>query len=639
MTVKIGNVTIKCFINPEEATYTDGPIESELYERLSKGEPEIDILLKDNRYPVLYHLSKERENVLSWLPLPPEAEVLEVGASCGALTGLLSSKCRHVVCVDVSYERSKINAVRHKNAANIEIIVDNVMSLPETPRYDIITLIGILEYAPLYVNSDSPFEELLNHLRRMLKPNGHLLIAIENQFGAKYFCGAREDHHWKVNEGLYGYPNGGARTFSYKGLDQLLYDTGYAHRQFYGMYPDYKFPQQVFSAEADEFAPMEYTYTPDCGEFQYCSAVPHKLLSECANNGLQLQLSNSFFVCAGQEPLELALYCRFATQRQERFIVTTELYNDYVIKRRGSADNKAIRNIKEGYKIISDKLPQMHLPGCEDIEGGLLFERIVGENLQQKLLVSPNRKRNEIINNYVDLIKGLGKDPDPEKFSENEDFKSVFGQIDLPPMKCAFPAPIDMSFSNLIEKDKMLFFVDTEWVFSFPLPWKYIVWRAFFLLQESTTISREELNSCCDFSEEEQQVFKALEDRFAAYVFGDRSARSYNKNYVFSIDDSSTMLTDSSVKNKELMGLLRQKEEECIVAWNQFAVREEQLEELRKAKYELEEKVRVKEQECKELTYQVKHLKEECSMAWSQFSEREKQLDELRRLRLFYKKK
>ena len=31
-------------------------------------------------------------------------------------------------------------------------------------------------------------------IKQLLKPDGKLLIAIENQYGLKYWCGALEDH-------------------------------------------------------------------------------------------------------------------------------------------------------------------------------------------------------------------------------------------------------------------------------------------------------------------------------------------------------------------------------------------------------------------------------------------------------------
>ena len=72
-------------------------------------------------------------------------------------------------------------------------------------KYDVITLIGVLEYAGSYIDSDNPYEDFIKTLKTHLKPNGRIIIAIENRFGLKYWEGAKEDHTGGFFEGLEGY--------------------------------------------------------------------------------------------------------------------------------------------------------------------------------------------------------------------------------------------------------------------------------------------------------------------------------------------------------------------------------------------------------------------------------------------------
>ena len=60
-------------------------------------------------------------------------------------------------------------------------------------------MIGVLEYQGSYTNSENPYKDFLKKIKQLLKPNGKLLIAIENQYGLKYWCGAREDHTGTVS--------------------------------------------------------------------------------------------------------------------------------------------------------------------------------------------------------------------------------------------------------------------------------------------------------------------------------------------------------------------------------------------------------------------------------------------------------
>ena len=52
-----------------------------------------------------------------------------------------------------------------------------------------IVLNGVFEYAPGFTEGDQPCETFLKNIKRLLKPEGILLIAIENRFGLKYFRG------------------------------------------------------------------------------------------------------------------------------------------------------------------------------------------------------------------------------------------------------------------------------------------------------------------------------------------------------------------------------------------------------------------------------------------------------------------
>ena len=86
MIEKIGSVHLDISDWDGQDKYTDGEIEQELLKRLQAGETPEEILRSDTRYPVIYHFSPERHNVLSWYPFPKDSEVLEVGAGMGAVT-------------------------------------------------------------------------------------------------------------------------------------------------------------------------------------------------------------------------------------------------------------------------------------------------------------------------------------------------------------------------------------------------------------------------------------------------------------------------------------------------------------------------------------------------------------------------
>lgn len=256
MTEQVGKVTLDYSFYSGQDQYSDGDIEDDLLKLITE-EPDVEKILKrDDRWPVLYHFSPVRQNILEWYPFKKDASVLEIGAGCGAISGVLCKNAKHVTSIDLSKRRSLINANRNREYDNLTIMVGNFNDVVLEEKYDYITLIGVLEYAGYYTDAEHPFEAFLRKISSYLKEDGKLLIAIENKFGLKYWAGCREDHTGKFFDGLEGYidTESKVRTFSKDTLKQIISDAGYSKAEFYYPFPDYKFPVQIFS---DDYLPKE----------------------------------------------------------------------------------------------------------------------------------------------------------------------------------------------------------------------------------------------------------------------------------------------------------------------------------------------------------------------------------------------
>lgn len=249
---EIGNVKLNYENYPGSDLYSDGASEDELLEIVQNhGENEFGKIISErNSWPILYHLSHCRKNLLEWIPIKKTDSVLEIGAGCGAVTGCLADKAGKVTCIELSEKRSMINAYRNKDRENIEILLGNFEDVEKCleETYDYITLIDVLEYGALYISGTQPYEEFLKIVKKHLKPGGKIIIAIENKLGMKYWAGCREDHNGLYFEGIEGYTNtNGAQTFSRLELEQMLTGVGLTEMTFYYPYPDYKLPLAIYS--------------------------------------------------------------------------------------------------------------------------------------------------------------------------------------------------------------------------------------------------------------------------------------------------------------------------------------------------------------------------------------------------------
>jgi SAM-dependent methyltransferase len=296
---KIGGVTLDYTFYDEKHKYSDGEEVETFILNVFKEERDIfEVLASDNRWPVLYHLSPMRKNIVLPMDLNKNDSVLEIGSGMGAVTAPLAERVREVDCVELSKKLSLANAYRNKKHDNITIHVGSFSKIKLKKTYDVIVLIGVLEYAELYMDDPDPFTCFLRVLHDLLRPGGKIFIAIENRLGVKYLAGNPEDHWGKAYLGIEGYTTDkkGAKTFSKSELEQLLINSGYGKFFFYYPFPDYKLPKFVYSDEylpkiSDEI-PANVVYDADT----FRAFNEQKVLNTLKNTEDFKVLSNSFLV-------------------------------------------------------------------------------------------------------------------------------------------------------------------------------------------------------------------------------------------------------------------------------------------------------------------------------------------------------
>ena len=128
-----------------ENFYSDGDIEKEIL-KIVKTQGSYESM-ENVPFPVLYHLSRVRENILNWYPFQEDATCLEIGSGCGAISGLLCERMKKVVSVELSKQRADINMARHERVPNLEIWVGNLNDMVFGEQFDYIVLNGVFEYA------------------------------------------------------------------------------------------------------------------------------------------------------------------------------------------------------------------------------------------------------------------------------------------------------------------------------------------------------------------------------------------------------------------------------------------------------------------------------------------------------------
>ena len=492
--------------NPPEK-YSDGAtVEAQIFQYV-KGRPAddySDVLMKDSSWPVNYHLSPVREDILNWYDLRSSDDVLEIGAGMGAVTGTLCREAGTVTAVELTVNRARVLFERHSHFDNLTVRVGNFNRMKFDRKFDVITLIGVFEYAALFTENGEP-AAFLKRIRGLLKSGGKLLIAIENRFGLKYWCGALEDHLSKPYVGLRGYDRKvGIETYSRHDLSEILSSCGFVQQQFFYPLPDYKFPLVIYS---DRYLPRGrlsdkvkdyYTGRP------MLTLNERDVLVDVVENGAFPFMANSFLVeCGcGDAVMTDLTFASFTPERQPHKRVITRIRNNETVEK------KAV--LKEG---------NVHLEEILDIQKHLNSDLLIPYVKADSVLVMPYLSGETVDHTVVSLLE---KGSTGEAISLIHHFLEQVEKLCRQGEKKGGALSIDLIFQNCMLDGKTCRFFDQEWVMD-GVTIQFILYRSIHTLyltnsQLESCFSQQKLFEEFGISSEMQKQFYRLEMDFSKKV-------------------------------------------------------------------------------------------------------------------------
>lgn len=543
----VGKVKLNYTFYSGSDFYSDGDAIEEEMLRIAKSGTWEEELMSSNKWPILYHFSDIRGNIIDWYPIEEEADVLEIGSGCGAVSGFLCKKAKKVVGIELSKRRSLINAYRNCNCDNLEIIVGNFKDIVLEEKFDYVTLIGVLEYASLYMNSDNPYEDMLMRIKQYLKPGGKIIIAIENKMGLKYLNGAKEDHVGKRFTGMEDYRYiTSVRTFSKPELEAMFGNCGIDQYCFYYPVPDYKLPDAVYSD----------AYMPKRGDVRFwgtnydtirLSLYNDAIMSDqvCADH-MFAYFSNSFLIVANEEESKVK-YAHYTRQREKEFQTSTIIYDrkgeksvkkEYLFQQERSTD--ILANMEKYYAALQEQFTNItYLPAKRRGNCSIEYPYLTGKTIEE-LLFKDIHNSEKLLEHFEKVFHYLFcvKEDKVIPFEITDQYKKIFGNCSL---KEGVPAlaisNLDMNFGNLILHDGKIYCFDYEWVFDFPIPVDLMklrclnVFHSKYNMYYAAKLRKEEILQRIGIKEEDFVVLTEMDLKFQEFVYGPDNKSQYLRHY------------------------------------------------------------------------------------------------------------
>lgn len=269
----------------------DIPEENRLvqFKKWNKGEE-----IEPNPLLLTLEFSEYRSNIVSWMPLKENCNILEINAGCGCITEYFTQKDCMVTCYESDARKGRVNDwwhVRNKQYKRVE----DLWSLEQ--KYDYIMILDRVE----------EFEELemvLSKFQKLLTNEGKIVIAFQNPYGIQSLAGLPDSVTGRKYDAIMGYAESETLySYSKKKMVSLLERLGYRVRGCYYPYPNHLFASTIYSDKRlptkGELAPFFMTDKfKDLATFDL-----QKAIDSVVENDMFPELCNSYLLIVDKESL------------------------------------------------------------------------------------------------------------------------------------------------------------------------------------------------------------------------------------------------------------------------------------------------------------------------------------------------
>lgn len=241
--------------------------------------------------------------------------------------------------------------------------------------------------------------------------------------------------------------------------------------------------------------------------------------------------------------MKKVIYCKYNLNRAPEFQTKTIIYQD---GKKKYIEKYALTNLAQQHMdafennfYMTEKLyPAIQFVPSESVGKGIQYPYIVGQSLDEVL--------KERIHRWEDVLPELKKMLDDiyisnvdcrREFIMTDGFRQIFGDIDCLGDACVCPCNLDVIFDNLMLVDGKITAFDYEWVYNFPIPEKFVIYRVLcrfydkYLHYLERHFTFEEYISEFDFSTDEKARYRKMEDAFIRYIYANGDPIYQNNKY------------------------------------------------------------------------------------------------------------
>ena len=506
------------------------------------------------------------ENILKWYPFKENANILDIYKESSIFDK-----------IDINVNIEKLSIEDMQNGYKI------------TNKYDYITLIGTFEYASTFIKEEKQYSTFLKILKDCLKPNGKILIAIDNRLGIKYLSGAKSEYYEKVFEAPTSEIRNVKPNLLLKSeLEKFINEAGIKNYKFYYPLPDYKLTNTIFT---DELLPKSnnskliYPINYEAESLVVFNEI--NVIKQICDNGDFVKFTNSYLIEISNDEIETDIkFVNYNIFRKPKYQLILNMSKEKVEK--SPATKEASKHIENIDKYVQ-KLNELGFNVAEKVEEGKIISNIIlEEELDRQIVLHFKEGKieeayNEIERYYNYIGERLKKEP-CEGIDIFEKYEIEVSNEIKEKMTFIKNGFIDLSFENVFVTGDEYLLYDQEWYFE-NIPLELILYRAINNLfaynskKIEENIKKEELYEkfkLTSFIEYFEQIEKVIQKDILDEEEVNKYRESISECFVNikTLKDEIKELTDEYLKLKELYETQKEKRSKIETAYddiqNQF---------------------------------------------------------------------
>ena len=243
--------------------------------------------------------------------------------------------------------------------------------------------------------------------------------------------------------------------------------------------------------------------------------------------------------------MKKVLYTKYNSTRKPEYQLSTSIIEEdgvkYVVKKAMQPRaKKHLLSLPEKRAVLEKIYKDMDIVSCQIKDDTVVFPFVKGESLLRDI-----NFKEDSIDSIVEKVQIALKKTSQYKeecysvFEMTDEFREAFGYyFDDEEIQAVCPANLDAILGNFLEQeDGKLCSIDYEWIVDFPVPVKFLDYRALFYLYLENEkylnlrISRDEFLQKFGFQKKDRALFAAMESNFQQEVCGKGMSYVYTANY------------------------------------------------------------------------------------------------------------